>query len=150
MAHVFAILKRIMTYHGTEPIFLPFEATKHELTAALERILEAIPEHPLAKTYQVTVSSHRPKPVATSQTDHHAVASWHQGGGYDVIALGNTDDITRYADVTSTEREQAVLTVRKYPDASVYAVATVHTSHETPGLNLSKLKPLRFLGLVIA
>jgi len=131
---------------ASSPLFIPFEAPAAALADSFYQLAAAAPD-----AYPTTVTPHTHYPHAASvSSDSFIVASWHTGGHYTYIVSGPVADLSRYCDLTSEERERAILTERKYQARTAHAIASTSATHK--GLTVAQLKklhPLRLDGLVV-
>ena len=138
-----------MTYGNLKITYIPFETSRDILEKAAARFVGAIPSHALSQALTTRLGPQASSSVHIQyrQEANFAVCTWHHGAIYECIVVGPIEALTRHCDLTSSEREHAMLTARKHADGESYAIATSQT--HAPVSTIRDMKPLRLLGIVI-
>ena len=138
-----------MTYGNPKITYIPFETSREILEKAVARFVGAAPSHALSQALtthlgpQASSSLH----IQYRQEANFDVCTWHHGAIYEYFVVGTIEALSRHCDLTSSEREHAMLTARKHAGGESFAIATSQT-HD-PVSTIHDMKPLRLLGVVI-
>ena len=129
--------------------YVVFAGTKAELKQTAAWAVTDTPDHPLAGALEYSVD-------AKKITHHLSHQDWvltirHHGEQTLYMYAANVETILPLSDLTSNEREELLLTSRKFGDRPTYVIGSVSHRHgTTTPQSLHDITPLHINGVIAA